>query len=208
MTQLRQPVRIRLLLPVAFVAGALLAGHADSRGQDAPAPRPVPVAGRYLGSKSCRKCHLKEFRSWEATPMAKAFEVLAPGQKEAEKRAARLDPAVDYRKDDACLRCHVVGLGQEGGFRPGYDVAKDPERLLGVGCESCHGPGGGYVGPGKKDKDYPQQRAARRPLLERDGGYVVAPGRDVCVSCHAPASPSYRPFDFEQQKSRGLHERR
>lgn len=33
----------------------------------------------YVGSKKCKLCHIKEYKSWEATKMAKAFDILKPG---------------------------------------------------------------------------------------------------------------------------------
>jgi len=33
----------------------------------------------YVGSNKCRKCHMKEFKSWQESAMAKSFEVLKPG---------------------------------------------------------------------------------------------------------------------------------
>lgn len=162
-------------------------------------------AGKFLGSDACKKCHIKEHRSWQQTKMANAFQTLAPGQAAAAKQAAGLDPNADYRQDPACLRCHVVGLGQEGGFRVGYDAVKDPRKLLGVGCESCHGAGGNYVGPGKKDREY---RANHDPRLAQlvQAGYIPAPGEAVCASCHNEDSPTFKPFDFETRKDEDIHE--
>jgi hypothetical protein len=188
-----------LSLLVALVLGGPAAPETSAQDPKAPAA--------YVGSKSCRKCHLAEFRSWEATEMGKAFDSLAPGQKTAEKQAAGLDPQTDYRTNADCTRCHAVGVGHEGGLAAGYDLAKDPERLLGVGCESCHGPGGAYLGAGKHDREWSTARAARTAALEA-AGYVPAPGRESCVSCHNEDSPSFHGFDWEARKLEGLHERK
>ncbi|MCB1034668.1 MAG: cytochrome c family protein, partial [Acidobacteria bacterium] len=104
-------------------------------------PRTGAEEHAFLGSKNCRKCHLKEYKSWEETSMAKTFEVLKPGERADEKKAAGLDPQKDYTKDASCVKCHVTGYGKKGGF---VDIETTPE-LAGVGCESCHGAGGTYV---------------------------------------------------------------
>ena len=95
----------------------------------------------FVGSKNCRKCHIKEHRSWAETKMAQAFEILKPGERAEAKQAAGLDPQADYTKDAECVTCHVTGYGKPGGF---VDIETTPD-LAGVGCESCHGAGGTYV---------------------------------------------------------------
>ena len=78
----------------------------------------------YTGTKKCKACHGKQFKSWETTKMAKAFDLLK---------------AEEQSKAD-CLGCHTTGYGKEGGF-------KNPEEtpgMVGVQCEACHGPGSGY----------------------------------------------------------------
>ncbi|MGE0708262.1 MAG: multiheme c-type cytochrome [Planctomycetota bacterium] len=161
--------------------------------------------GRYVGSKDCKKCHFKEYKSWEATPHAKAFDVLAPGQRAAAKTKAKLDPNKDYRKEANCVVCHVVGDGQPGGYAPGYDAAKDKERLLGVGCEVCHGPGGEYLGKDLHDKTYKDHHAQRQPAMIAKG-FVPSPDAHTCTRCHGPKSPTFqRDFDFKTMKEKGVH---
>ena len=73
--------------------------------------------------------------------MATAFEKLRPGVAADAKSAAGLDPDKDYTADAFCTFCHVTGYDKPGGF---VDEATTPD-MVGVGCESCHGPGGTYV---------------------------------------------------------------
>ncbi len=103
----------------------------------APAAEP-----NYEGFRKCASCHKSQSQSWKKTGHAKALDLLAPGARSEARRRAKLDPAKDYSKDKDCLGCHVTGLGKEGGYDP-----EDPGiYLLGVSCESCHGPGGRYQG--------------------------------------------------------------
>lgn len=194
------------LWPTAlFATAALATGVALTPTRAGDPPGHHVQQGHYGGSKSCKKCHFKETKAWEETPHAKAFEVLAPGAASEAKTKNGLDPQKDYRADAACVACHVVGAGQPGGYAPGYDVKKDKERLLGVGCEVCHGAGGDLVADGLKDKDYKAQHDARLPKLLAKG-YVPKPTAELCTGCHGPASPTYHgSFDFEVMKKKGVH---
>lgn len=91
----------------------------------APAPGGAPD-GRYFGNNACGVCHLQEQASWRLTLHAVAWRTL--------ERAGETG-------DPACTGCHVTGAGAPGGW------AGDPDsRLVDVGCEACHGPGGPHDG--------------------------------------------------------------
>jgi hypothetical protein len=49
-----------------------------------------------------------------------------------------------------CVGCHVVGFEEKGG----YSFSTPELHLEGVGCENCHGRGGGHLGEGTGVKDY------------------------------------------------------
>ncbi len=92
------------------------------------------------GLKKCGGCHKSELESWQQTAHAKALKSLEAGVKSEEKKKAGLDPDKDYSEDKKCVACHTTGFGHEGG----YDIEDPSEYLVGVGCESCHGPGFDY----------------------------------------------------------------
>ena len=152
----------------------------------------------FVGSKKCRTCHIKEFKSWEKTKMAQAFELLKPGVRVEAKTAAGVDPDKDYTADPECVRCHVTGHGSEGGF---VDIASTP-NLAGVGCEMCHGAGGTYIKKGYmtlKNKEYKKADIVAV-------GMVAEITEAQCVSCHNSDSPFFKEFDFELRKADGTHE--
>ena len=155
----------------------------------------------YIGANKCKKCHIKEYKSWSETKMAQAFETLRPGERAEQKTAAGLDPNKDYTRDAECVRCHVTGYGKEGGF---VDEASTPE-LVGVGCEMCHGAGGTYVADeymSLKNKDYKRADIAAV-------GSIYPPTEAQCQVCHNQDSPFVGEgyvFDFEQRKKDGAHE--
>ncbi len=155
----------------------------------------------FVGSKNCRKCHIKETRSWAETKMAQAFEILKPGERAEAKQAAGLDPQMDYTKDAECVACHVTGYGKPGGF---VDIETTPD-LAGVGCESCHGAGGTYVQDeymSLKNKEYKKADIVAVGMTAQ----ITA---ENCTGCHNSKSPFVGDdfvFDFDAAKDQGTHE--
>ena len=187
MKRIKRRASLLLLLPGFFVAPSV------SRAQE----------HAYVGSQQCRKCHLKEQRSWAETNMAKAFDLLKPGVRKEQKVAAGLDPDKDYTKDAECLPCHTVGFGQKGGF---VDIEKTPNHA-GVGCEMCHGPGGTYIQDrymSLKNQEYKKEEIVAVGMI----GEITA---ETCTKlCHNTKSPFVGEdyvFEFEANKDKGTHEK-
>lgn len=112
--------------------------------------------GQYLGAESCIECHQPYVDSWKATKHSAAFATLE---------------RVGKSKDPECVKCHVVGFGEEGGFLS----LKATPGLSGVQCESCHGPGREHAA------DFSPMRQV---------------GIEVCLKCHtAENSPL---FDYQK----------
>lgn len=85
-----------------------------------------PRVGPYVGSESCRGCHLEAYGQWKTTPHASAYASLSKENK---------------TQDNSCFSCHVTGA-----FHPeGPQYANEVGHLKDVGCESCHGPGKDHV---------------------------------------------------------------
>lgn len=127
------------------------------------------------GFTACRRCHLREYRSWQRTPHANALEVLPE----------------ENRTDPACLRCHTTGYGTESGFT---SVEATP-RLAGVGCEVCHGPGSVY-----KDEEIMKSREASLAAGLRLPDERTCRG---CHNSDSPSFSGT--FDFEAAKAEGVH---
>ncbi len=155
----------------------------------------------YVGTKNCKKCHLKQYKSWNETTMAKAFEILKPGARSEAKKEAGLDPEKDYSKDSECLPCHTTGYGKPGGFVS----AEETPQLIGVNCEMCHGAGGEYTKSqfmSLKNKNYKLTEITKVGLISPVTG-------ETCTAlCHNKKSPFFKnaaPFDFEKRKNEGTH---
>ena len=153
----------------------------------------------YIGTKNCKKCHIKQWKSWSETPMANAFETLKPGVKAERKTELGLDPDTDYSTDAECVRCHVTGYGKEGGFTS-LDATPD---LVGVGCEMCHGAGGTYTQDGYMTLANKEFKRADLVAV----GLIHPVDEAVCKQCHNEENPipDYT-FDYEAMKAQGLHE--
>ena len=149
----------------------------------AEAPKSGPAGGEYAGANKCRVCHAKEYKAWLGadTKHAQALETLkATTPDQLEKMNELLKTSVtDPAGDSACVRCHVTGYGQPGGY-PASDSLKNA-GLSFVGCEDCHGPASRHLTIPMSDK------AARKASM-------VLPAAENCVKCHTPEmSPK---FDF------------
>jgi len=184
---MKQSTRITLSVSVLALLFLPLATPADDHA--------------FVGSKKCKMCHLKEYKSWQATTMATSFDNLKPGERAEAKKAAGLDPEKDYTQDAACVGCHTTGYGKPGGF---VDIASTPD-LAGVGCETCHGPGGTYVKDPYmtlKNKEYKKAEIVAV-------GMVDTVSEAQCTGCHNADSPFVgddHVFDFAANKDKGTHE--
>jgi hypothetical protein len=79
-------------------------------------------ADHYLGGEVCARCHAAEAAHWKTTKHARAWQTLVTAKKDT---------------DPSCVSCHVVGVGQPGGYKDQAATA----NMVNVQCESCHGMG-------------------------------------------------------------------
>jgi predicted CXXCH cytochrome family protein len=99
------------------------------------------------------------------------------------------DPALEWRFDgwnNGCIQCHVTA-GQPRSIGPGSDGRDSRAAELGIGCESCHGPGQAHVEA--------NANPIRRYLVYFGGGRdptIVNPAHlpprassEVCGQCHS-----------------------
>ena len=135
----------------------------------------VIAKAKYIGSERCGSCHKVEFTSWQLSAHGKAFNILKPGNRKVAKKRADLDPEKNYIGDRKCVKCHVTGYRQRGGFK---SVETTPE-MIGVGCESCHGPGGEYQTL-HEEKMYGFQKSESKSL----GQVYGSDDESVCRACH------------------------
>lgn len=204
---------------VVFLAGVVMLGTAASGG-------PPGEEYEYVGSKKCKKCHLKLWKSWAETKMARTFHGLKPNSElkpdkkagltkefieeiKAAKAKANIEPEKDYTQDPKCLKCHTTGYGESGGYTiPDAQDRKaqgQAEALAGVGCEACHGPASKYVEI--LDEIQGEQRQYTRAELYAAGMKKID-AKD-CTGCHTktdnPTAGDDYKFDFEESKDKDTH---
>ncbi len=123
------------------------------------APKAGPAESPYVGEKKCKKCHIKQHKTWRDTKHAKAFTYLD----------------AEAQKDPECIKCHTTGFGKGG-----FVSAEASGHLQNVQCEQCHGTGADHttlMNKLKKDKvektEYPKEKNINR----KPSG---------CSDCHNP----------------------
>jgi hypothetical protein len=159
----------------------------------------------YVGSTSCRKCHIKQFRSWSSSAHGKAFDILKPGERADVKKAHNLDPNKDYTTEANCVKCHVTGMGKEGGYAMDADD-KHKQNFINVGCESCHGPGAEY----NKLHEEIMKSKRKYTVDEMHAAGMAKVDVNTCTQCHNDQSPTFdssKPFDFDEKVKEGVHDR-
>ena len=117
----------------------------------------------YVGSAICQTCHAKEHALWSESPHARALQTLDSNGE---------------AQNSECQSCHTTGFGEPTGW-PAAGAT-----LAGVGCESCHGPGGRHAENGARD--------GILRLTEKCETCVLL---QICGSCHDEANDPG--FEFE-----------
>ena len=176
-----------------------------------PSPRPAAVGGsprfapQGAGSCAAAACHgsasplppqlstvlRNEHTTWiTGDPHALAFQVLS--DERSERIARNLGKGASHvpaTEDARCLACHATPTAH---IETIGEVLADTIRRDGVGCESCHGDSGAWLGEHTK-YDWDNLSA-----IEKDRTYNLTNLRDLnvraqtCAGCHvgAPADPS------------------
>lgn len=127
----------------------------------------VESRATYVGSQACAACHAKAYEIWSKSLHSRAFETLAEKNSDA---------------DPSCIRCHVVGFGEPGGYRRSMGASS---ALTGVGCESCHGPASEHVRLRSETPHGEEILVKMRPV-----------GQGQCIQCHY--GEFSRPFKWDE----------
>ena len=120
---------------------------------------------KFVGSEACAKCHEAIYEDWKLTPHTHAFETL-------------VDKGVE--RDPECVTCHTVGWSRDrekwSRNQSSFFTAEASPKLLGVGCESCHGAGSEHVAWPDKKELFGAWKA--------EGKMWKDFGRQGCEKCH------------------------
>jgi hypothetical protein len=161
----------KYVIPVLIaLLGVLWMSHAlwaEEPKPEAAAEVKAP-ANAYVGDseKKCAMCHKAQVEAWKKWPMATAWGKLSDEDK----------------KNETCVKCHVTGYGQEGGW---VSFEKTP-GLVGVQCEACHGPATEHMKVPMADKE------KRKATMKK-------PDEASCKVCHIKeGNPNFKEFKFDE----------
>jgi hypothetical protein len=144
-----------------------------------------------IGAEKCKMCHNSDakgaqYKQWAASKHSQAYATLAS---EEAKTIAAGKKIADPQKSDECLQCHVTAHG--------VAAAKLTQKYAveqGVGCESCHGPGGDYW-----------KLSIMKDQAKAVAAGLVIPKMDVCATCHNDKSPTFKGFDAKAMWAKIAH---
>ena len=131
------------------------------RGVQAEDPQEKVEAKTYVGTKECKKCHMKIYLGFRKSAK----------YKESWKQIA------DAPDKEKCYSCHTTGFGRPSGF---VSLEATPE-LKGVGCESCHGPGSAHIAVARTAE---KEKKAEDPATIVRINAAIERRVTRCVECH------------------------
>jgi len=157
-------LRIIGVATIAWLAGWLFAPPAGAQGFDV------------LGPNKCINCHdhddEKEWWEKEDGPPPEghvnALKQMENPDSPKYAGAVGLDASVDgvYDLNGSCVTCHAT-------------VFKG-DANAGISCESCHGPGGGYLDSHQEEDSYQDSLAkGMTDVIEKPEEWAIA-----CITCH------------------------
>jgi hypothetical protein len=180
----KQPVRYQRVPLDSRFAGAepmkrLMVAYQDqlkTQGLSGLSLRPVShpqkeTNGDFVGSEKCETCHEKSYAVWKKSLHAKAWKTL-------------LETDPPRNNDPECISCHVTGWHPTNYFpyKSGFLSEKETPQMVGVGCESCHGPGGAHVAA-ESGGDAALQKKLQQAMVVTKEESQTSHGK-WCQNCH------------------------
>lgn len=135
------------------------------------------LLGNFVGSDKCESCHAESYRVWKKSGHSRAYQTLAS-----------LNPPRNF--DPECVACHVIGWHPQECFpyEGGFASQETTPKLVNVGCESCHGPGGAHVAAEQSDDEKVQGTLRRAVQVTKEEAH-----QRMCTTCHdGDNSPDFK----------------
>lgn len=181
------------ILLIAFVG--VMVGLTSDPPDDNHATPVLQDQRTFEGAARCKTCHRKpdqgeQFPIWEASAHSKAYATLASEEAMAIAKEKGIE---NPQTADECLKCHVTGHGVAAEFFGSKYSIED-----GVGCESCHGPGGDYYKKATMEGIYKGE-------IDAASVGLIMPDEETCKGCHNEESPTFKGFDFDEMFKKIAH---
>ncbi len=133
----------------------------------------APKPGEFVGSEACGDCHSTAYEVWENSRHYHATDSIVSPPNDRGAIARHFDPE--------CVSCHVTGWDPQKfePFESGYWSLEKTPKLVGSGCENCHGPGSEHIAAEEDGSD--------SELLNRLREQMRLPLKQAeakCVECH------------------------
>ena len=140
-----------------------------------------PPPDNIVGPTACAECHKNEAVVWQNTHHFTTFKEL-PRAPKADEITKKLG-ITRIKTEPLCLSCHFTQQIKDGAAEP----------VAGISCESCHGPGKGYMklhssfSGKKKDTELPAE--AEKRWADSVAAGMIRPSMlyelaKNCYSCH------------------------
>ena len=142
----------------------------------------APKSGEFVGSEACGDCHTTAFEIWKNSGHFKATDSIVKPTNDRGSIARHFDPE--------CVSCHVTGWDPQKyePFETGYWSLEKTPKLVGSGCENCHGPGSEHVHAENGDAD-----ATLLNKLREQMRLPLKVAEAKCVECHdTDNSPEFK----------------
>ncbi len=130
---------------------------------------------KFVGSETCGDCHSKAYEVWKNSEHATATESLVNPPNSRSMIARHFDPE--------CLSCHVTGWNPQRyyPYSSGFASLEKTPKLIGNGCENCHGAGSAHVAAENGDTDLDD---AAINALRAKMRLPLAEAKERCIQCH------------------------
>ncbi len=149
----------------------------------------APKLGEFVGSESCGDCHTTAFDIWKDSKHFHATDsIVTPPNDRG---------AIPRHFDPECVSCHVTGWDPQKfePFETGYWSLEKTPKLVGSGCENCHGPGSEHVAAENDSQDSELINRLREQMR-----LPLKMAEAKCVECHdTDNSPEFNFKDYWEE---------
>ena len=149
----------------------------------------APKPGEFVGSEKCGDCHTTAFDIWKDSRHFHATDsIVTPPNDRG---------AIPRHFDPECVSCHVTGWDPQKfePFETGYWSLEKTPKLVGSGCENCHGPGSEHVAAEEDGSNVALQNRLREQMR-----LPLNVAEAKCVECHdTDNSPEFKFADYWEE---------